>query len=129
MVEERERACDEDVLRGFDEPGTYAEAILAVCKLHSKTPLACMTGVASSNLRERIESIMNYQEPRHLNVGRRLVLIGLALLLVCGPLFLGMVRAGQLSTSAAAQSGFIPCSIFLGILFRGTCGGSTISDR
>ena len=33
LVEERERACDEEVLRQGSEPRAYAEAILNVCKL------------------------------------------------------------------------------------------------
>ena len=34
MVEERERACDEEVLRLGSEPRVYAEGILNICKLY-----------------------------------------------------------------------------------------------
>src|SRR4030095_16029362 len=74
MAEERERACDERGLHRFDDTENYAEAILHVCKKHLKSPLACMAGVASSNLRERVESIMNYRNPRRLNLGHKLLL-------------------------------------------------------
>ncbi len=44
MVEERERACDEEVLRLGNEPRVYAEGILNVCKLYMESPLACVSG-------------------------------------------------------------------------------------
>src|SRR5438552_651971 len=34
LVEERERACDEEVLRLGSEPRVYAEGIVNVCKLY-----------------------------------------------------------------------------------------------
>jgi probable HAF family extracellular repeat protein len=95
MAEQRERACDEEVLRGFAEPEVYAEAILNVCKLHLKTPMACMAGVASSNLRERVEGIMNHRQPQNLNIGRKLMLFGAALVALCGPILVGMTEARQ----------------------------------
>ncbi len=111
MVEERERACDEDVLQRFEEPGTYAEAILTVCKLHLKTPLACTAGVASSNLRERIETIMNYRKPWNLNIGKRLLVASFALLALFGPIFVGMVKAGRLPEPAPADGAYAFSSI------------------
>jgi bla regulator protein blaR1 len=49
LVDERERACDEDVLRLGCEPSVYAESILAVCRLYLSSPLACVSGVTGSN--------------------------------------------------------------------------------
>ena len=40
LVEERERACDEEVLSLGSEPRVYAEGILNVCKLYVESPLA-----------------------------------------------------------------------------------------
>ena len=103
MVEECERACDERVLRGFEPPESYAEAILNVCKMHAKTPLTCAAGVASSNLRERIEEIMNHRKPLELNIGRKLILTLMATAVVCGPVLAGMVSPrefpGQLTSA------------------------------
>ena len=59
MVEERERACDEEVLRLGSEPQVYAEGILNVCKLYMESPLACVSGVTGANLKKRIEAIMS----------------------------------------------------------------------
>ena len=71
MVEERERACDEEVLREFGEPKAYAEGILNVCKLYVESPLRCVSGVTGgSNLKKRIEAIMANRVARRLNFGK-----------------------------------------------------------
>ncbi len=111
MAEERERACDERVLHRFDEPETYAEAILHVCKRHLKSPLACMAGVASSNLRERVEGIMNYRKPRRLNLGHKLMLTAAAVAATLGPLFVGLTEARQNPFSPVAAEAFAFSSI------------------
>ena len=55
---ERERACDEEVVRVVGEPQAYAEGILNVCKFYRESPSVCMSGVTGSNLKNRIEEIM-----------------------------------------------------------------------
>jgi len=50
-MEERERACDEEVLLGGSEPQAYAEGILKICELYLESPLPCVPGVAGGNLR------------------------------------------------------------------------------
>jgi beta-lactamase regulating signal transducer with metallopeptidase domain len=52
MVEERERACDEEVLRLGSEPRVYAEGILNVCKLYVESPLVCVAGITGLILSE-----------------------------------------------------------------------------
>ena len=51
MVEERERACDEDVLLLGNEARTYAEGIPGVCKVYVESPLVCTSGVMGANLK------------------------------------------------------------------------------
>ncbi len=58
MVEERERACDEEVLRSGKEPEVYAEGILKVCRFYIESPIECVAGVTGSDLKRRIEEIM-----------------------------------------------------------------------
>src|SRR2546421_307152 len=58
LVDERERACDEEALRLGSEPQVYAESILKVCKFYVESPLFCAAGVTGSNLKKRIEAIM-----------------------------------------------------------------------
>ncbi len=74
LVDERERACDEEVLRLGNAPQVYAEGILNVCKLYMETPLACMPGVTGSNLKMRIEAIMKNQIRRELGRGSKFLL-------------------------------------------------------
>jgi bla regulator protein BlaR1 len=59
MVEERERACDEEVLGMRYQPRAYADAILRICKLSVESPLACVAGVAGASLKRRIVAIMS----------------------------------------------------------------------
>src|SRR5262249_54214825 len=58
LVDERERACDEEVLRLGNRPQVYAAGILNVCKLYVESPLACVSGVTGADLKKRIGSIM-----------------------------------------------------------------------
>jgi len=44
LLEERERACDEEVLRMGREPAQYAEGILKICELYAASPLRCAAG-------------------------------------------------------------------------------------
>src|SRR5262249_38079123 len=54
LVEERERACDEEVVRMGNEPHVYAEGILNVCKFYLQSPMACAPGVTGADLKKRI---------------------------------------------------------------------------
>src|SRR5208282_2644996 len=58
LVEERETACDQDVLRFEREPEVYAEGILKVCEYCLEAPLLCVSGVSGSDLKKRIQGIM-----------------------------------------------------------------------
>jgi beta-lactamase regulating signal transducer with metallopeptidase domain len=42
MIEERELACDEEVLRMGCEPSDYVEGILKVCRLYKESPSPCV---------------------------------------------------------------------------------------
>ena len=58
LIEERERACDEAVLRMGSDPQDYAEGIVTVCKFYLKSPLACVSGVTGSGSQTGVETIM-----------------------------------------------------------------------
>src|SRR6202030_3458211 len=75
LVEERELACDEEVLSLGTEPREYAEGIVNVCKLYVESPLAAVSGVTGSNLRKRIEGIMLNRLALRLNFAKRVALI------------------------------------------------------
>src|SRR6266446_2473651 len=84
LVEERERACDEEVLSLGSEPHVYAEGIVNVCKLYVESPLVCVSGVTGSNLKKRIEAIMTNPIVLRLNFVKKLALAvaGIAALVV-----------------------------------------------
>src|SRR5262249_59392596 len=58
LIDEREQACDEEVLRLGNRPQVYAAGILNVCKLYVESPLACVSGGTCADLKKRIGSIM-----------------------------------------------------------------------
>ena len=58
LIDERERACDEDVIRRGSARETYAESILKTCQFFVESPLPCVSGVTGSDLKKRIEEIM-----------------------------------------------------------------------
>jgi beta-lactamase regulating signal transducer with metallopeptidase domain len=95
LVDERERACDEEVLRVTGEPQTYAEGILNVCKFYRESALVCVSGITGSNLKTRIEEIMTNRIARKLGVARTLLLIGAVLSAVVVPVAFGMVRISK----------------------------------
>jgi beta-lactamase regulating signal transducer with metallopeptidase domain len=95
LVDERERACDEEVLRVTGEPQTYAEGILSVCKFYKESALICVSGVTGSNLKTRIEEIMTNRITRKLGPARALLLIAAGLMVIVVPVAFGMVHAGR----------------------------------
>ncbi len=113
LVEERERACDEDVLRLGCRPHDYAESILIVCKLYLSSPLACLSGVTGANLKHRMEAIMKNQVSLPLNFGRKFLLgaMGAAALLL--PLFAGFLCGPALrgQTAPSKRPAFTVASV------------------
>ena len=92
LVEEREHACDEEVLRSGSDASVYAEGILNVCKLYVESPLVCLSGVTGSDLRKRIENILKGQKVRNLNLGRKLLLVFAGMLTVTVPVVIGLMN-------------------------------------
>jgi beta-lactamase regulating signal transducer with metallopeptidase domain len=104
MMEERERACDEDVLARGSDPRTYAESILRVCELRLGTPPALMAGVSGAKLIERIEAIMSEQPATKLDVSRRAFLATMGIAAVVGPVAAGVLSPRESGLEASAQS-------------------------
>ena len=106
LIEERERACDEDVLGRGAHPRDYAEGILRVCRLYVESPIACLSGVTGSNLKRRIEDIMMHRIGRSLSVTRKVMLVTAAALALAAPVAVGAmappVRAQSAPPGAAA---------------------------
>lgn len=106
LVHERERACDERVLRSGGEPHVYAESILKTCRFSIESPLACVAGVTGADLAQRIEGIMRSHTGNALSARKKLCLLALGAATVIGPIVSGGVNARPLPsrvTAAAAE--------------------------
>ena len=105
MVEERERACDEGVLSLGNEPHAYAEAILKICRLSAESPVACVSGVTTGDLKRRIEAIMRNRSAQRLTRSKTLLLAAAGVATVAGPFVIGMSHAPAVyaQPQAAAQ--------------------------
>jgi bla regulator protein BlaR1 len=99
QVDERERACDEAVLRAGSQPSDYAEGILTVCRWSLGAPVMCVSGITGSDLRMRIEMIMANRAGRRLSAMGRIVLVAAAVALLAGPVGLGLLDAAAQSSS------------------------------
>ena len=100
LMAERERACDEEVLRRGSEARAYAEGILKVCELYLQSPLRCVAGVSGANLKKRIEAIMANRPTLNLNLPKKVGLMLAGILAVAIPVILGITNAPALRLQA-----------------------------
>jgi uncharacterized protein (TIGR03435 family) len=100
LVEERERACDEQVLESGSERHIYAESILKVCEFCVGSPLPCVSGVTGADLKQRMVHIMSQHVVRKLDFGRKLLLTMVGALALAAPVMFGLINA----TPSRAQS-------------------------
>ena len=103
LVEERERACDEAVLRLGNPPEIYAESILKTCEYCVASPLACVSGVTGADLKQRIVRIMTQRSGDKLGFLKKLVLVAISLGAVAAPIFAGLIKAPA-ATAPSAQA-------------------------
>ena len=92
LIDERERACDEDVVSLGSEPQVYAESILKVCEFYLESPLFCSAAVTGSNLKERIEAIMSNRIASKLDWGKKILLGAIAVVVVAVPVTIGILN-------------------------------------
>ena len=102
IFEERERACDEEVLRQGSEPAVYARGILRVCELYLESPVECVAGITGANLRRRIAEIMENRRTKGLDRARKILLAGAGLAAVVCPLAIGILNAPAMRAQARA---------------------------
>jgi bla regulator protein blaR1 len=100
LVDERERACDEQVLDDGGERHIYAESILKVCEFCVGSPLACVSGVTGADLKKRMVHIMSEHVAQKLDFSRKLLLTIAGVLAIAVPIFFGLMHA----TPGRAQS-------------------------
>src|SRR5262249_33286725 len=102
IVEDPERACDEEVLRLGSEPRGYAERSLGIWKHYVQSPLPFVSGVTGADLKKRIESIMKNRAVLRLNFTRKAVLAVAAVAAVALPITVGIVNAPLVRAQARA---------------------------
>ncbi len=103
LLEERERACDEAVLQSGNEAELYAESILNVCKFYVESPLACVSGITGSDLKQRIVRIMTEQMTQKLDFSRKLLLGVAGLAAVACPVVFGLMHITQVRAQATTE--------------------------
>ncbi len=98
LVDERERACDEAVVRSGHDPAVYAASLLECCRLFLQSPLRCVAGASGSNLSRRVEMIMTLPFVSPLSRTAKAVLIAVGVCALASP-----VAAGWLTSPAERQ--------------------------
>jgi bla regulator protein blaR1 len=93
LVEERERACDEEVLRLGNPPRIYAESILKTCEFCVGSLPVSVSGVTGADLKSRIVRIMTERVARELDFGKKLLFVAAGLLTVAAPIVFGLQNA------------------------------------
>jgi uncharacterized protein (TIGR03435 family) len=91
MVEERELACDEEVLRMGCDPTDYIEGILKVCRFYTESPLPCVSGVTSADVKKRLRAILAGSIARELTTGRKVALAAIGLITLAAPIVIGVL--------------------------------------
>ena len=114
LIEERERACDEEVVR-LTSIVRYAVSILSVCRFYAASPSIFVSHATGAELRKRIEDIMKGKVFEPLNAARKFVLGMAGALMIGVPLFVGFVIAPQsrAQSQSAAPAAFEAASVKL----------------
>src|SRR6185312_8975898 len=74
LMDERERDCDEAVLKQGSLPGNYARGVVQVCKTYFESPLVCAPGIGGSDLKRRIREIMTWRGSIPMTLGGKITL-------------------------------------------------------
>ena len=108
LVDERERACDEDVVRLGTEPDVYAESILKTCQFYIESPLVCVAGVTGSDLKRRVEQIMRSDAQVALSALKRFSLAAALVAAIAIPVAIGIVTSPRLAAQIVAPAADSP---------------------
>ena len=126
LLDERERACDQEVLRTCGEPQTYAEGIVNVCKRYVESPMACISGVSGSNVKNRIRDIMTNRTAVKLSVAQKAVLASVGAMVLVAPILAQSVPLPSFEVASVKPTSAGP--VIVGVLggagLRFTPGGA-----
>src|SRR5262249_35589821 len=93
MMEEREGACDEEVLRAGVAPTAYARGILRVCEHCLQPPIPGASAIGGADLKRRIERIVDHRVGRTPGRAVRCLLAAAGIVAILLPLAAGSARA------------------------------------
>ena len=110
LVEEREHACDEDVLALGGRRQVYAESILKTCEFCVEAPLACVSGVTGADLKQRITRIMTQRLAEKLSFSRKVLLAAIAAVAIAAPVVLGLLHAPRVQAQSPQTAAPLPHS-------------------
>ena len=91
LIDERERACDEEVLETGSQAHTYAESILKVCEFYVESPLTCLSGITGSDLKKRIRRVMRSSSEKSMGTCKRLLLMTAGIVALAMPIVAGVL--------------------------------------
>lgn len=94
LVEERERACDEAVVRAGHDGRTYAEAILNVCERYVASALKCAAGISGADLKRRVVEIARNRAMSELSIRSKIALASFAACTFAVPVIFGAAAQG-----------------------------------
>jgi TonB family protein len=89
LVEERERACDEAVVRAGHDGRTYAEGILNVCERYVASALKCAAGISGADLKRRVVEIARSKVMSELAIQKKVMLGAVAISTLLIPIVFG----------------------------------------
>jgi uncharacterized protein (TIGR03435 family) len=112
LVDERERACDEQVVASGSDRQVYAESILKVCEFCLGSPLPCVAGVTGADLKKRMVHIMNDRILHKLDFARKLLLTAAAFLAIALPVTFGLFHATPSRAQSQAVNSSVPATVF-----------------
>lgn len=92
LSEERERACDEEVLRLRKSPETYISGILKVVRACVEQRLVGTSSIGGASLKRRMKHLLSTGPPRKLGILERVLIIGLVAALTVFSLGAGFVN-------------------------------------
>ena len=106
LFEERERACDEEVLRLKQSPETYVSGILKVARACVEQRLVGTSSIGGASLKTRMKHLLSGRPPRKLGVLECALIIGLVAGLAVFSLGAGFVNRDAYAAWSTAAGVF-----------------------
>ena len=104
LLEERERACDEEVLRLTQAPETYASGILKVVSACLEGRIAGASSIGGSSFKRRMADILSVEPPRTLGLRRRALTVAFGIVLAAFSAGFGLASFDAYATRRIQQT-------------------------